>query len=156
MAVDFQLQRNAFGRLVLTDAQGEHHEGVLPVRAFPIAAPTEGISLVSRDGHERAWIERLSELPEPMRTLIEEAFAAREFVPVIQRIVSVSTFSTPSTWVLETDRGAVQMVLKSEESIRRLPDGEALLITSGSGVQFRVIDREGLDRASQRLLERFL
>ena len=34
------LRRDAFGRLVLTDAQGHEHAGVVAVRAFPIAAPS--------------------------------------------------------------------------------------------------------------------
>ena len=34
----FQLRRNAFGRLVFQGADGQAHEGVLPVRAFPSAS----------------------------------------------------------------------------------------------------------------------
>ena len=61
--VTFSLTRNRFGRLVFTGADGERHEGVVPVRAFPLAAPDEGIALVSADGHEVAWIDRLADLP---------------------------------------------------------------------------------------------
>ena len=43
----FELQRDSYGRLVLTTQNGERHEGVTPVRAFPIAAPDEGLSLVN-------------------------------------------------------------------------------------------------------------
>ena len=43
--------------------------GVTPVRAFPISAPDEGLSLVSTDGHELLWIEAPSQLPEALRTL---------------------------------------------------------------------------------------
>ena len=49
---DFQLEHDAFGRLVLVFTTGERHEGVVPVRAFPIAAPDEGLSLVGTEGHE--------------------------------------------------------------------------------------------------------
>ena len=49
---NFQLERDSYGRLVLTAENGERHEGVTPVRAFPIAAPDEGISLVNFEGHE--------------------------------------------------------------------------------------------------------
>lgn len=41
MGVDFQLRRNAMGKLVLT-SNGQTHEGVMPVRAFPISAPAGG------------------------------------------------------------------------------------------------------------------
>ena len=74
--IDFQLQRNAFGRLVLTAADGVAHVGVVPVRAFPIAAPDEGLSLVSADGHELAWIDRLGRrCRAAQRALVDEELA---------------------------------------------------------------------------------
>lgn len=153
--MDFQLHRNAFGRLVLTDAAGIAHVGVTPVRAFPFAAPSEGLSLVGPDGHELAWLERLADLPAEARALVDEELAPREFMPRIERLLAVSGFATPSTWRVRTDRGETSFVLKAEEDIRRL-EGGALLVTSGEGLQLLVPDRFGLDRASRRLLERFL
>jgi hypothetical protein len=153
--LDWTLTRNPMGRLVWTGAEGVAHVGVVPVRAFPLGAPDDGLSLVSPDGHELIWIDRLDALPEPVRGLLAEELALREFVPEIVRLVGVSTFSTPSTWTVETDRGATTFVLKAEEDIRRL-SGPALLIASAHGIAFRIRDRFGLDRASRRLLERFL
>lgn len=46
MNTDFDLRRDPFGRLVLTTADGQEHVGVVAVRAFPIAAPEEGVSLL--------------------------------------------------------------------------------------------------------------
>jgi hypothetical protein len=151
----FQLKRHAAGQLVLIDAGGDSHVGVVPVRAFPLAAPDEGISLVSTDGHELAWIEQLQELPAPMRTLLQEELALRDFVPEISRLQSVSTFGTPSVWTVETDRGVTSFILKGEEDIRRL-GRNALLIAGSEGVQYSVRDMTALDRASRKLLERFL
>jgi hypothetical protein len=74
---------------------------------------------------------------------------------VILRLRSVSTFSTPSTWEVDTDRGPTRLVLKGEDDIRRLPSG-ALLIADRQGLPFFVKDRFALDRGSRRLLERFL
>ena len=151
----FTIERNAHGRLVLTLADGTVHEGVVPVRAFPLAAPDEGLSLVGTDGRELAWVPQLGELPGDARALIEEELATREFVPTVLRIEGVSSFSTPSTWSVETDRGPARFVLKGEEDIRRLADG-ALLIASAEGINFRVADRWALDRKSRGVLERFL
>lgn len=151
----WRLQRNSFGRLVLTDAQGVAHTGVVPVRAFPIGAPDEGLSLLGGDGHELVWVDRLSALPADLRQLLEEELAQREFTPVIQRIEAVSTFSTPSTWQVDTDRGRTDFVLRSEDDIRRL-EGQALLIMASHGVSFAVRDRLALDAHSRRLLDRFL
>ena len=151
----FPLERDAFGQLVWTDARGERHAGVVPVRAFPLTSPGDGVSLVGADGRERLWIERLDALPPAARALLEEDLAARDFAPVLRRLESVSGFGVPSTWRVATDRGDATFVLKAEEDIRRLEDG-SLLITSASGVQFRVADPLALDRASRKLLERFL
>lgn len=151
----FQLQRDTYGRLVLIDENGERHEGVVPVRAFPIAAPDEGIALVSSDGHEAAWVERLSDLPPIERALVAEELASREFMPAIEAILAVSSFACPSTWQVRTDRGPAEVLLKGEEDIRRLPQGR-LLIADSHGIQFLIRDLATLDRHSRRLLDRFL
>ena len=154
-AAAFQLEREPHGRLVLVAADGSRHEGVVPVRAFPIAAAQEGLSIVDGDGREVVWVPSLGGLPADLRGLIEQELASREFTPVIERIVEVSTFSTPSVWQVETDRGATRFVLKAEEDIRRLPDG-ALGISDSHGIAVLVRDRRALDRRSRRVLERFL
>lgn len=151
-----RLVRNAHGRLVLTLGSGQVFESVVPVRAFPLAAPGEGLSLVGSDGKEALWVDRMADLPAEARTLIEEDLAVREFVPTIQAIRKVSSFSTPSTWDLETDRGSAQMVLKAEEDIRKLAGRTKLLISGSDGVQYRIPDSTQLDKHSRKLLERFL
>lgn len=155
MTPDYQLQRDAFGRLVLTSADGEIHAGVVPVRAFPIAAPDQGIALVDPHGHELAWIERLNDLPDGLRTLVEAELASREFMPVISHIVSVSSFATPSTWRVKTDHGETDFVLKGEEDIRRLAL-PALLIADSHGIHYLIHDRYALDHHSRKILDRFL
>jgi hypothetical protein len=150
----FSLSRNAFGKLVFTDAGGIH-EGVVPVRAFPIAAPEHGIALVDVDGHELAWIERLTDLPAAVRKLLEEELKNREFLPEIKRIHAVSTFAVPSTWEVDTDRGPTSLVLKGEEDIRRVAEA-TLLIADTHGVQYLIRDTQALDKGSKKILDRFL
>ena len=152
---DFQLERDAFGRLVLTDAEGLRHAGVVPVRAFPLTAPDHGISLVGTDGRELVWIDRIADLPAAMRELLDQDLVARDFAPTLQKLHKVSSFGVPSTWSVSTDRGETRFVLKAEEDIRRL-EGGALLIASAQGLQFRIPDPKALDRHSRKLLERFL
>lgn len=151
-----QLVRNAHGRLVLTLANGTVFEAVIPVRAFPIEAPLEGLSLIAADGKEALWVPRMADLQPEHRQLIEQDLAVREFIPTIERILKVSSFSTPSTWDLQTDRGLTQMVLKAEEDIRKLAGRTKLQITGQDGVQYRIPDSNKLDRHSRKLLERFL
>lgn len=150
----FTLIRNNFGKLVFSSPEGVH-EGVVPVRAFPIAAPDSGIAIVDVDGHELAWIDRLDGLPVPVRALLEEELKNREFLPEIKRIRQVSSFAVPSTWEVETDRGLATFVLKGEEDIRRVAQS-TLLIADSHGVQFLIRDQQALDKASRKLLDRFL
>ena len=153
--INFTLVREPSGALLLTAADGTRHPGVVPVRAFPLAAPDEGISLVSTSGHEVGWITDLQAAPAELQALLQEELGLRDFVPVITRLVSVSSFGTPSVWTVQTDRGDTSFVLKGEEDIRRL-SRSTLLIAGGQGVQYSVPDMGALDRGSRKLLERFL
>ena len=152
---DFLLRRNEFGRLVFTSASGEVHEGALPVRAFPISAADDGLSLVAANGQELAWIERLSDLPEDTRAIVEDELARREFMPEISRILHVSSYTTPSNWTVATNRGEATFTLKGEEDIRRLA-GASLLIADNHGVHFVIRDLQVLDKVSRKILDRFL
>jgi hypothetical protein len=151
----FTLHHDSFNRLVVSTDDGMPDEEVMPVRANPISAPTEGIALVNQAGQERVWIERLDSLTAELRSLIEEGLNVREFMPEILRLHKVSSFATPSTWQVETSRGPTRFVLKGEEDIRRLPGG-ILLIADAHGIQFMIRDLAALDRHSRRLLDRFL
>jgi len=152
---DYRLTRNSYGRLVFTDRSGVMHEGVIPVRSFPITDPEQGIALMDTHGHELAWIEQLDDLPEEYCALIKSELASREFMPEIKRIAKVSGFITPSTWQVETDRGETAFILKGEEDIRRLTVS-SFMITDSHGIHFLIRDRAALDRPSIKLLDHFL
>lgn len=152
---DFQLQRDAFGRLTLIDSEGVAHAGVTTVRAFPISSPEDGIAIVDPYGHELAWIDRVEDLPADLRVLVEGELASREFMPIIDRIVDVSSFATPSTWKVVTNHGDTQFILKGEEDIRRL-GLQGLLIADSHGIHFLIRDRYALDTHSRKILDRFL
>lgn len=156
---DYQLIRNTFGQLVLTTPAGVVYADVVPVRAFALSAPDEGIALVDRHGRELWWLTSLAECVPSVRLLIEETLAERGFMPEILAIHKVSTYATPSRWQVETDRGPTTLTLKSEDDIRRLKfDGQpnGLLIADSHGLQFLIRDRTQLDRTSQHFLSRFL
>lgn len=151
----FQLTRNSFGKLVLTAADGQVHEGVLPVRAFPIQAPDEGISMVLPDGKEVAWIDDLASLPDDIGQLVQDELEGREFMPEILRIVGVTSFATPCTWTVATDRGHTEFLLKGEEDIRRI-GAASLLVADNHGIHFLIRDMFTIDKHSRKILDRFL
>ena len=146
---------DAHGRLELRLADGSVLADVTPVRAFPLSAPDEGVSLVGRDGHELLWIETPDELDPASREVLATALAERDVMPRIERILSVLTFVTPSEWRVATDRGEASLTLRAEEDIRRLGP-RALLVADRHGIHFRIDDIGRLDAGSRRLLDRFL
>ena len=151
----FTLSRDTFGKLVMTAEDGQVFEGVAPVRASPIQSPDEGISLVLGNGKEVAWIDHIDALPEPARSLLQEELEGREFMPEIARVKSVSSFATPCTWYVDTDRGETQFVLKGEEDIRRI-GATSLLIADNHGIHFLIRDMFNIDKTTRKILDRFL
>jgi len=69
--------------------------------------------------------------------------------------VQVASYVTPTTWTVRTSRGEARLWLKSEQDIRRISQSK-LLISDGHGIHFLIRDLERLDRASRRILDRFL
>jgi len=151
----FTLAFDAFGKLVVTLADGTQHVGAVVARAFPIAAPEQSISILSAEGKELAWVERLSDLPANEQDIVTQALQGREFMPEILRLDGVNSFSTPSVWRVQTNRGSTQLVLKGEEDIRRL-SASRLIVADAHGVQFLIRDLPSLDRHTRKLLDRFL
>ena len=151
----FDLQRDAFGHWVLTLADGQRHAPVTAFRAYPVSAPEEGVALLDEQGLERVWIDELSALEADLRARVLQALSEREFLPEILQLTQVSSFATPSTWSVMTDRGQTQLLLKGEEDIRRLT-GTVLLINDANGVQFMIRDLSAMDKHSRKLLDRFL
>jgi hypothetical protein len=154
-STQFQLRRDNFGKLVLTTPDGQVHEGVSPVRAFPIQAPDQGISLVLHDGQEVAWIDELAALPDDIGALVRDELEGREFMPEIEHVASVSSFATPCTWFVKTDRGDTQFVLKGEEDIRRI-GAASLLVADSHGIHFLIRDMYRIDQHTRKILDRFL
>jgi hypothetical protein len=107
------------------------------------------------DGHELQWVPDLLALTPALQAMLREALDEREFLPEILRLDTVSSLLTPSTWSVQTDRGATQFMLKGEEDIRRLT-GTVLLINDANGVQYMIRDLAAMDKHSRKLLDRFL
>lgn len=151
----FALARDSFGVLVLTAEDGQVHHGVAPVRAFPIQSPSQGISLVLGDGKEVAWIDDIADLPAAERALLQDELDGREFMPEISHISSVSSFATPCTWFVKTDRGDTEFTLKDEGDIRRIGDA-SLLVADNHGIHYLIRNMFTIDKHTRKILDRFL
>ena len=103
---DWRLRESTQGKLALYKGEELVADRVMPVLAFPFSAPNESISIVDEYSKELAWLDRLDQLDAGSQAVVKDYLAVREFRPTVLRITSVSTYSTPSIWTLETDKGS--------------------------------------------------
>lgn len=151
----FNLEIDALGTLNFIDQDGTVHPNIRPIRSFPISAPQAGLSLMSQDGKELAWIDQLDTLEPSLQKIIHAELAQTEFMPIIEKISKVSSYATPSIWDIQTNKGHTRLKLKGEDDIRRITR-ETLLITDAHGIQFLIRDTNVLDKGSRKILDRFL
>jgi hypothetical protein len=152
----FTLERDVWGQLVLTCADGRRVEGVEVARAFPISAPETFISICDAEGHEVMCIEKPDELPAGVREVIDRELARREFVPIVVRIVEVFAQTDPSEWLIVTDRGPTTFLMDdSDVDVRQLGADRVLLVDT-HGIHYVIPDVRRLDGVSRRILDRYL
>jgi hypothetical protein len=151
----FSLEHDRWDRLVLIDEDGRRFEDVAPVRAFPLSAPDRSITICDADGRELIYIDRIENLDEPVRSVLEAELAGREFLPLILRILNTPGETEPSTWTVQTDRGVVTFELDGDDSVHR-HDAHGLSIVDSQGIRYEVPDVRKLDSHSRRVLEVFL
>jgi hypothetical protein len=149
------LSKDPRGRWQATLTDGSVHVPVTVVRAFPIRAPDEAVSVIDHEGHELCWIDHTSELASPLSDAVVLALQEREFMPEILSVERVSSFATPSVWTVQTNRGKCEFTLKGEEDIRRV-SAQTLIVADAHGVQFLIRDLPSLSASSRKLLDRFL
>ena len=113
------------------------------------------MSILSQEGKELLWLDRLEDLPQGQRGSLEACLQNREFMPQITKLDGVNSFVTPSRWSVQTSRGPTELLLKGEEDIKRL-NANTLIISDAYGVQFLIKDLSAMDRHSRKLMDRFL
>ena len=150
--LSWRLECASHGRLDFIDAAGQRHGDVDVLRAFPVSAPAGPVVIVATDGSELAWIDPLADLVPHLRSLLETELSQREFLPVIERIESVSD-GEPMEWSVVTDRGLRRFTVAHIDDIVYAADGGAS-ITDSVGVRYAIPQVSRLDARSRRLLDR--
>lgn len=146
---------DAWGRLLMTYADGRTCSGVEPIRCFPITDPDRLIALVDAEGHELLTLPSLESLNPTARKVLDSELSARDFVPVIRRVISASNPSPPCLWVVETDRGETSFQLESEDDIRKLGP-HRVMVADSNGIRYAIPDTRQLDAATQRIVQRLV
>jgi hypothetical protein len=151
----FSFVRDSLGRLVFCDQEGREHSDVKPIRIFPISDPEHFVSICDTDGNELICIEDLNQLPAQVHHLLSEELGVREFLPIIKKIMGISSRFEPSEWQVETDRGETCFILNDEDDIHRLST-HRILIIDAHRIRYLIPDMRRLDSASRRLLAHYI
>jgi hypothetical protein len=109
---------------------------------------------MDENGEEVFLLERLEDLAEETRKLLLEDLKRREFLPRINKILTIEPSSEPSLWVVETDKGRIEFVLSTEDDVRQL-DGKTMLIADSKGMRYVIRDVDKLDKKSRKAIRRF-
>ena len=152
---DFELETDDGGRLVLIDAQGHRHTGVVPIRCFPLTDPERWLALCDGYGKELTCIAEPSELPPDALAVLNDYRRRHEFVPQIERIEQITVRPDAVEWLVKTDRGPHAFQIRSDDDVRRLSP-QTVLVIDASGTHYRIADVALLDAASRKLLDRYL
>lgn len=149
-----EFARDDLGRLVLVDQDGVRHVNVHPAKLFPLTEKDHWISIQSVGAREILCIEDPKSLPEPSRTLLLDALALRDFVPIIQVIHRIVRLADGHVWHVSTDRGDTSFEVETDESIQALGHGR-LVIVDRRNTRYLIPNVASLDRVSKRKLEHY-
>jgi ATP-binding cassette subfamily B protein len=132
--------------------------GVFAVRVFPAAYPDQYISLrhEGSDGreHEIGIIARLSDWPQEVQRLVQEALDRRYFIHVIERIESIRLRFGLLIFHVVTNRGPEQFMMRWQQS-QAIDHGEGgKILTDVDENRYLIANVESLPKAEQDLFRR--
>jgi hypothetical protein len=151
---NIEFLKDEHGRLVLVDSNGIRHANVHPAKMFPLTEQDHWISIQSEASREILCVEDPQKLSEPSRTLLLEAVAKRNFVPIIEVIHRITRLADGHVWHVTTDKGDTSFEVETDESIQALGHGR-LVIIDRRNTRYLIPNVANLDRVSKRKLEHY-
>ncbi len=148
----FRVEYDSWGHLQLIDSEGRVYTNVSIIPMFPLTSPESGVSITDQEFDELLCVGNLDSLPSESANRIRQELRLREFVPTIQRVVSVSGKTEPCEWIVDTNHGRTSFVLNAEEDVHRVSN-KSVNIIDANGLRFRVEDLTALDRRSRAFVE---
>ena len=148
-----RLMRNERGQLELR--RYPEADPIAPVRlarCFPWSLRDRYISIRDKEGEELVLLESLDGIEPETRALIEQELDQQEFIPQITAVDNVDDDYEVMAWKVRTDRGPIELQIKSNDDLRQLDDGR-VIVKDHAGGKFEVRDLSRLDPRSRRLIE---
>jgi Domain of unknown function (DUF1854) len=149
-ALKFALDQR--GRLMAENDRGDRFMGLTPLRLFPMTDPDNWITIFDEVGKELCCVPSIAALDPKSATALRTALSDSEFIPTIQRVVKISGNDPPCRWLVETDRGTTEFIIKDEKDLRRLSEWKVLIVDA-RGIRYSVPDVRKLNAYGRRAVE---
>ena len=141
--------------VTLTLECGESLDYLEPRRLFPVSRESEYITLLDKDGKERALIRSLGELNESSRDVIASSLDSYYLVPEITRVIDIVQKYGNIRWHCESDRGELKFDVLRGNDIKYTPDGRVRIRDSNDN-RYVIPDLRQLDKKSRAKLTIYL
>jgi hypothetical protein len=105
-------------------------------------------------GKPAATIRNINELPHEERIKLDKILLTLYFIPKVKKILSLDTSGDEFKWVLETDRGVVDIRTRGRHSLMRV--GSRVVIMDSSDMIYEIEDLNALDKKSKALIEEII
>lgn len=127
---------------------GEKFENLEPRRLFPVSGLTKYITLLDKDGNEKAIIRTINNLMPESQKVIEECLEQYYLVPKILKVIDTSEKYGIIKWIVNTDRGNKFFEIRNRNhDIKVLYDGR-ILIRDSDDNRYEITDYKNLDKKS--------
>ena len=147
-----RLYIDTFGDLTLEMADGEAHNAITPIRAFPITSEEHFIVLRDKDGEELGTIQNIALLDKESRKVLSNELRWAYFTPEITLVNAIEERNHIPKWDVETDRGLRVFEIRTSRDVRVLGNGR-ILIRDADGNRLEIPDYRRLDPISRAMVE---
>ncbi len=133
---------------------GEVYEDVQFARAFPFSQPHQFIGVMTFEGKEIGMFRSLEGMEPRSRAIVEEELEQRYFIPIIQKVYSLTEEYGQLRWHVDTDRGErVFYVRNWRDNVHELSPVRYLIVAV-DGSRYEIRDLNALDARSRGWLDR--
>lgn len=125
-------------------------------RAFPLSDPDHYIGFLDGAGKDVGLLHDPGQLDHDSRRVVDEELERRYFVPVVERVLSVKEEFGTVYWMVETDRGEKEVIVRNMRDNLQELSASRIIITDVDGNRFEFPDINKLDGKSLGIIMRNL
>ena len=131
---------------------GERFEDLEPRRLFPVNRPDEYITLLDKDGVEKAVIRSIAELSPESAAAVRASLEDYYLVPQITKIISTAEKYGNLHWIVDTDRGRKEFDIRNRNSDIRIYSDGRVRVRDSDDNRYIIDNWHDLDKHSRNLL----